>query len=131
MSIYSQFGDKGGVLQACSRAGSCASTTTSPPRSSPSAPTTPAEALELLRRSAHTYRAFALASPGTYALMFEAPADLFEVDDACLEEAGNAFFALLQNVEQAQQAGAIVEDGAGENSPAGLVGHPRLGRPPG
>lgn len=108
MSIYNRFGDKAGVLQALFARGflrlhdhlSTADLT---------APTTdPGRTVELLRRSAAAYRSFALAYPGTYALMFEAPRDLFEPDDTCVGQATNAFFALMALVEQAQRAGAVV-----------------------
>lgn len=114
MSIYNRFGDKAGVLQALFARGFVRlhDHLTTDELTAPA--TSPEGALDALRRAAQAYRAFAKASPGTYSLMFEAPADLFEVDDTCLDTAGNAFFALLANLEQAQRAGAIVDGNPAE-----------------
>lgn len=107
MSIYNRFDDKAGVLQALFARGFERlhhHLTTSELRVEP---TDAAQARDALRRSADAYRAFAKAYPGTYALMFEAPTDLFEPDDTCMERAGTAFFALVAKVEQAQRTGAV------------------------
>lgn len=108
MSIYNRFGDKAGVLQALFARGFVRlhDHLAADPPTAPDADA--GQALASLRRAAETYRAFAKAYPGTYALMFEAPTDLFEPDQTCMDQAANAFLALLEKVEQAQRAGAVV-----------------------
>lgn len=108
MSIYNRFGDKAGVLQALFARGFVRLHHHLTAPELVAATTDPGDALDALRRSAEAYRSFAKAYPGTYALMFESPTDLFEPDDTCMDQAANAFLALVAMVEQAQRAGAIV-----------------------
>jgi AcrR family transcriptional regulator len=108
MSIYNRFGDKGGVLLALFVRGFrdlLVHITTDEPAGEASAGS---DSRERLRRSAAAYRRFALASPGTYSLMFEQGHNEVEPDDDAMDHAAAAFFALVRQIEEAQATGALV-----------------------
>lgn len=113
MSIYNRFDDKAGVLQALFTRGfeELDRHTKAPVR--PGADREPRAAAEQLRAAGRNYRAFARDSPGTYSLMFDRGGD-FEPSADGLEAAARSFNALVDLVEQAQRAGAVVSGSPAE-----------------
>lgn len=108
MSIYNRFGDKEGVLLALFVRGFDELIAHISPAADAPPVRTAADAHARMRASCAGYRAFALASPGTYSLMFEQGHADVEPDDHAMARAAEAFFVLVRAIELAQSVGAVV-----------------------
>jgi AcrR family transcriptional regulator len=114
MTIYNRFGDKAGVLQALFARGFADLHDHTDADHQTGTAATAAESLERLRRASRFYRAFAIGSPGTYALMFDRSQADFEPSAEGIEAAGRSFQALVDLVADAQRTGAVVGGSATE-----------------
>ena len=101
MCLYNRFGGKAGVVEALHRRGfdRLRDTLLAIPAGDP---------VEELAEACVRYRAFALANPTVYAVMFDRAPDFAPTED-CILHAGSAFTALSDGVRRAQAADRLVK----------------------
>ncbi len=104
MGIYNHFGDKNGVIDVVFRRGFDVLT------DAVSHADAVADPLEAIRVGLAAYRAFALAHPTTYAVMFLREVPAYEPSDQSLLAATESFGVLVRTVDRAMHVGVMRPD---------------------